>query len=123
MTITLRILLFIGAAGTMFYFIRQIGKNRMQIDYAIFWSLFSGMLVLMSIFPGVITAISKLLGVESPSNLVYLVIIFVLIIKQFTNTIKVSKLNQQLSELTQHIALEEYCRNGGIANQKDKTLF
>lgn len=37
----LLILLFSGAVITMVYFIYKIRKNRLQIGYTIFWSLFS----------------------------------------------------------------------------------
>lgn len=107
MSAEVRIALFIGATLTLLYFVHNIRKNRMQIDYAIFWSLFSGGLVVLSIFPQIAMAASDLLRVQSPANLVYLVIFFALIVKLFTTTIKISKLNEQVTELTQYIALQE----------------
>lgn len=103
----LRILLFLGAVFTMLYFIHYIRKNRMQIDYAIYWVMFSAALVFFSIFPGVAIWFSGLLEVLSPVNLVFLVILFALILKLFTMTLKISKLNQQVAELTQYIALRD----------------
>lgn len=48
-----------------------------------------------------------LIGIQSPANLLYLGIIFILILKQFTTTIKLSKMNRQITELAQHMALNE----------------
>ena len=79
----------------------------LQIDYAIYWILFSAALVVLGVFPGIATWAADLLEFQSPANLVYLVILFALILKLFTNTLKISKLNQQMSELAQHIALAE----------------
>lgn len=107
MEIELRLILLVGAVFTMAFFIRQIQKNRMQIDYAIYWALFSGALVVLAAFPGIATVGARLLHIQSPANLIYLCLIFALIIKLFTTTVKVSKLNQQVTELAQHIALYE----------------
>ena len=107
MELELRLILLFGAVLTMAYFIRQIQKKRMQIDYAIYWALFSGALVVLAAFPGIATFGARLLHIQSPANLIYLCLIFALIIKLFTTTVKVSKLNQQVTDLTQHIALYE----------------
>ena len=103
----LRVLLFSGAVMTLIYFVCKIRKNRLQIDYTIFWSLFSFLLVVLGAFPEIVGWAARLLGVKSPANLLYLGIIFVLIIKLFTTTIKLSKMNRQITELAQHIALKE----------------
>ena len=107
MSIEIRILLLVGAVLTLLYFVHYIRKGRMQIDYAIYWILFSAALVVLGVFPGIATWAADLLEFQSPATVVYLVILFALILKLFTNTLKISKLNQQMSELAQHIALAE----------------
>jgi len=107
MPIELRILLIVGATVTLLYFFFQIRNSRMQIDYAVFWSLFCILLFLMSIFPNVMVVISGILRFQSPSNMVYLIIIFVLLFKQFTITIKMSQMDEKLTSLIQHIAIYE----------------
>lgn len=123
MSAEVRFCLFFGAVFTLVYFIHNIRKNRMQIDYAIFWALFSAALVLLSIFPGAATIAAGLFRIASPANLVFLVIVFALILKLFTTTLKISKLNQQMTELTQYIALKEAAmheasQNGETDKQK-----
>lgn len=107
MPLELRLTLFFGAAGTLIYFLKQIKKARLQIDYTISWSLLCGTLVLLSLFPSIVISLCGIFKISSPANLVYLLIIFVLLLKQFTLTIKVSKMNHQILELAQHIALKE----------------
>ena len=107
----LRCLLFAGALGTLWYILKKIRKNRVEIDYSIFWILFSGVLVLISIFPGVITWTSEQLGFMSPANMVFLLVIFLLVLKLFSMTIKQSALENKIRVLTQHIALEDERRN------------
>ena len=76
MELELRLILLFGAVLTMAYFIRQIQKKRMQIDYAIYWALFSGALVALAAFPGIATFGARLLHIQSPANLIYLCLIF-----------------------------------------------
>lgn len=107
MGIELRLALVIGSLFCLVYFMLKIRKNHLQIDYAIFWSLFSSLLLLIAIFPQIINWLSSLLGIISPANLVFLLIIFLLIIRLFSITVKLSKLENQIASLTQHIAIAE----------------
>lgn len=110
MSLELRALLFIGAITTMVYFFWQIRKNRLQIGYAVSWSALSITLVVLAIFPGIVTWAAELIGVISPTNLLYLVVLFAVIVKLFSVTIKLSKLDSQIAELTQKLALDETCK-------------
>ena len=103
----MRCLLFAGALGTLWYILKKIRKNRVEIDYSIFWILFSGVLVLTSIFPGVITWAAEVLGFMSPANMVFLLVIFLLVLKLFSMTLKLSALENKIKVLTHHIALAE----------------
>lgn len=105
MPLELRILLVIGAVGTQVFFLRGIRRSRMQIGYAISWTLFSALLVVMSVFPSVFTGFAEYLGFESPANMVYLVIIFALLLKQFSMTVRLSKMDEKLSGVAQTVAL------------------
>lgn len=111
MSILLRLLLLMGAICTLVYFLKKIRKNNVEIDYSLFWIIFSGVLVLVAIFPGVITWAANLLGFISPANMVFLVIIFLLIIKLFSITLKLSRLEQKLKTLSQNIAIKETDKN------------
>lgn len=101
----LRILLITGALLTAIYFVVLIRKKRLQIDHAVFWMLFSMLLLLIAIFPQIITWLAVTLGFVSPANLVFLMIIFLLILRLFSITLKISKLDQQVSSLTQELAI------------------
>lgn len=103
----MRCLLLAGALGTLGYIMKKIRKNSLEIDYSIFWILFSGVLVLVSIFPGIITWAADVLGFISPANMVFLVVIFLLVLKLFSVTIKLSLLENKIKTLVQHIALME----------------
>lgn len=108
MTGVLRVIMLVGALGTLLYMLRQISRSRMEIEYSIFWALFSGMLVLLGLFPQIAIRAAKIAEIESPINAIFLIIIFVLIIKLFGTTMRVSRMQQKLTRMAQHIALHEY---------------
>lgn len=65
------------------------------------------MLIFMSLFPSVVSFFTRLAGIQSPVNLVFLAIIFILIIKLFSMTVKISELENKTKELTQKIAIDK----------------
>ena len=79
----------------------------MQIEDTIFWLGFSALLLLLSLFPQAAFWLSRALGFQSPINLVYLLIIFVLLVKQFFMTIRISQMDSKLRSLAQKVALNE----------------
>lgn len=118
MPIQLRIALIVGAMGTMMYFIWRIRKNQIQIRHALFWTVASVILVIMSLLPTGAYDVIKYIGMQSPTNFVFLVLIFALILKQFSDTVKISILETKLATLTQRIALMKL-EEESKAKQKD----
>lgn len=107
MTPTLRVVLIIGAFLTTYYVARKVRKGQIQIDHSLFWVLFSLFLLITSIFPEYLEHLTKFIGVYSLSNMVFLVIIFVLLFKLFLNSIILSKLETKIESIVQEIALKE----------------
>ncbi|MGI6070734.1 MAG: DUF2304 domain-containing protein [Blautia sp.] len=106
MTLVLRILLIAFSILTLVHMVRKIRQSKLQIEYSIFWIGFAMVLLLMSLFPGVVSFFTGLAGIQSPVNLVFLAIIFILIIKMFTMTVKISELENKTKELAQKIAVD-----------------
>lgn len=107
MPISQRIFLIIGSVATLLYFISKIRKSKIKISHSIFWVVFGMVLLVLALVPDGVFWISSLLGFQSPSNLIYLVVIFLLVVKQFTTTMRLSKLNEQVAALTQALALHQ----------------
>lgn len=107
MTIIVRSLLIAFSILTCISVIRRIRKSRMQIDDAVFWVIFSGMLIMLAIFPQIMYILSHITGIQSPANLIFLMIIFVLILKSFSMSVKISILESKIIKLVQEMALKE----------------
>ena len=91
----------------LLYILRKIRYSKLQIEYAVFWIFCSIMLVIISIFPGLVYKFCELLGMMSPAHAVYLVFIAILLLKVFMMTIELSQLENKVKELVQKIALDE----------------
>lgn len=102
----LRILMILGAVFLMVFMIKKIRQAKVKIEYTVFWIIFSGILVLMGIFPQLFYWVSELLGFQAPINMIYLVIIFVLIVKLFLISVQISRLENKVDSLTQQVAID-----------------
>lgn len=107
MSISLRIILALVSVATCWFVLRKIRKTQMQIEDALYWIIVSVGLVLLSIFPQIAIFFSNLIGVESASNFVFLVMIFVVLIKLFFLSLNLSQLKHKLKMLIQEVALKE----------------
>ena len=107
MTFTLRALLIIFAALVFFFVIRQLKRSQMQVLDSMFWILFSLSFVLLGLFPGIALIISSELGFVSASNFVFLYVIAVLVVRDFSNSLRLSKQEERINGLAQSIALSD----------------
>ena len=102
MSIMLRTALIVISLLTLWYTARKIRKAQLQIEDSIFWMAFPAALVILSAFPGIATWAAKMLGVQSPVN-----VIFILIVKIFSLSLRISQLDAKIRTLTQEIAIRE----------------
>lgn len=107
MNIMLRTLLISVSVLTMIAMMHKIRQSKVQIEDALFWVVFSAMLTLFSIFPQLVYRISDMAGTMAPSNFIFLFIIFLILVRLFKQTIRISQLESKLNELIQKQALDE----------------
>ena len=108
MSIALRVLLIIVSVMNTLNILRRIRKSKLQIDYSIFWLVFSMILIVIAVFPQIVIKLAQIIGFQSPANIVFLLVIFALMFKSFQSTLEISQLQYKIEELTQKIALEEH---------------
>ena len=107
MTPVFRIILIVVSLLTTFYILKKIRQSKLQIEYAIFWILFACVLIVFSLFPWLVTMLTRLIGMQLPVNFIFLFFIFVLLVKMFLMTIELSALENKVKDLTQELALAE----------------
>ena len=102
----IRVCLILGSLFTAFFVLRRVRQAKVQIEDTIFWLGFSAALLILAIFPGIAYWAANLLGFMSPINFVYIVIIFLLLVKQFFMSIRLSQLDSKVRMLTEQVALD-----------------
>ena len=120
MTPVFRIILIVVSILSTWYILKKIRQSKLQIEYAIFWIIFSGVLVIISLFPWLVSLFTRLLGMQLPVNFVFMVFIFILLVKLFMMTIELSTQENKVKDLTQELALAEKERRDELLIQKEK---
>lgn len=119
MSTVFRITLIVASLLTSAYVFRKIRKSQMRIDDAIFWIFFCLGVLILSIFPQIASGMCDILGMEAPVNFVFLAFIFILIIKNFSMSVKISQLEEKLGNLAQRHELDNYKIQEMLENKED----
>lgn len=106
MSMKLRLVLIIVSLLSVTFVLNKIKRAVVKSSEAIYWFLFSGLIILLSLFPKIAIYFSGVLHIESTVNFVFLIFIFLLIIKNFLLSIKCSQLETKLTMLIQYVVLE-----------------
>ena len=107
MTFLFRIILIIVSAAITILVLRRVARSRAKIEDSIFWLGLCLLFIILSVFPNISLFFADLIGVQSPVNFIFLFFIFVLTMKLFSSSIRISKLEMQVQELSQAIAINE----------------
>ena len=119
----LRILLFLGSVVVFTIISLCIRNRRIQLKDGIFWVAFGFLLILVSVFPMLAVWASSILGIQSPSNCVFLILIFLLGCHQFFLTIRISRLEIKNNQLVQNIAIYRKLEDEEKHHEKENMLL
>ena len=120
MSYTLRALLFIGGIVTAAWILLRIRRSKVKVEDAVFWFCLAVLLLVLGTFTDISFWLSEMLGIQSPANCVFLLIIALLIEKIFTLSIKLSQLEDKMEVLTAEVALRTKDLSAKIARVDDK---
>ena len=107
MSTTLRIVLIAASVILILYTLFKIRKAQLEIDDTAFWLILPVLLLVLSIFPEIAFFFSEKLGFISPSNFIFLVVVFLLLFKLFLLTMELSMQKRRLNRLVQTHAITE----------------
>ncbi len=105
MNTLLRVVLMISSVLVALFILLRIRKKHLNIDDAMYWLFFSLLILVLGIFPDIAEWAAALVGVDAASNFVFLVMIFLILIKLFYVCIDLSIQKQRLTRLIQRLAL------------------
>ena len=121
MTLALRIILIVVSLLTLVFITRSVRNSKVKLEDAVLWFCFAGLLLVVSVFPGVFYWFASVTGVQTTSNFVFLFFIFILLVLCFRSSMRISQADTKIKELTQQLAIEKferYCNDK--ENKKEK---
>lgn len=121
MSITLQASMLLAVGLYFFLLLRLLKKKSLNLKYTLLW-IFSGILMLvLALFPGLLSVVAKLIGVYAPTNALFALILFCVIMILMSLTAIVSKLNERVKRVSQAYALlEKRVREQKENNVKEK---
>ena len=118
MTIKLRILVLIAMALFILYIFRSVRKKKINYRFGILWLVIAVAVGAMAALPDFLTWVSQLLGIAAPVNMLFFLgfVLVVGIILELSAT--VSRLNDEVRDLTQRLAMYEHDSVDGQSEEK-----
>lgn len=107
MAVALRLLLGLVSCAFAFSVCFQVVKGRLLLRYSLVWLFLSAVVLLCAVFPNGVAFLSKIVGVEAPSNFVFLIAVFIALAINLSLTMTVSKQQETIKNLVQEHSLLE----------------
>ena len=89
---------------TTLYFIRKKG---LDLYRSLLWLFMAVLFLVLSLFPGIVTFFSRLMGIATASNAIFLIIIFFLLVVSLSMSATLSRHHTRIKRLVQSVALLE----------------
>lgn len=105
MATSLRIVLVASALIVLLFMMGKIRKSQMKAMDASFWLLFSLSFVVLAAFPQIAAHLAALLGFQAASNFIFVYVIAVLVVRDFSSSVKYSRLRDRFDNLVEEFAL------------------
>ena len=108
MSYVLRVFLLVSALLVAVWILRKLYKCKVKLGDAIFWVCLSILLAVLGIVPQIAYFCADLIGIQAPSNFIFLAILALSLYKLFTLSIKVSQLEDKVTVLSAEVALRSH---------------
>lgn len=108
MSTRLQICLLMFLIIIMLILISELRKKSIDIRYSLSWLLLDVVLIIFVIFPNSLAYISQLIGIATPVNMLFVLGFILAMVVIYTLTVAVSKLSDNVRQLSQHIALNNH---------------
>ncbi len=120
MTLLLRIELIILAVAAIVFVVHTVNKRILLLKYSLIWLLISLVLIIAACFPKIAFSVTALVGIETPSNLIFFLAILSLLGICFSLSVIVSKQTEKMKRLVQTLSLDHYEWKGLDEDDKEE---
>ena len=100
--------------------LRKTGGESDRGFYIAGWGVIAAALLAVAFFPGIVVWLCGITGIETPSNLIYLFGILILLLISFYQTALLSKQADRITRLTQVLSIEKFYREQKEAGRTDE---
>ncbi|MDX9871105.1 MAG: DUF2304 domain-containing protein [Clostridia bacterium] len=116
MSIRLRILILFICIAILVYFVDIIRKDKITLKYSLPWLAALTGVMLTAVFPGFINWVAQLLGIATPVNAIFFIVIMMMLMFIFLTSVISSRNAQRVTRLVQEVALLKKA----LADQEEK---
>lgn len=95
----------VAALGVSLFVIEMLRRGFLRVKFAVLWLLVSAGLVVIAVFPGVLRWAANLVGVQVPSNLLFMMSALLLLVVSVQLSNEVSRVEARTRRLAEEIAL------------------
>lgn len=104
----------------VYIIVHNVNRKKLRIQYSFVWLLIALSMLGAALFPGAVSWLCGVLGLETPSNLIYLVAILVLMLISFFQTMLLSRQADQIERLIQIVSIEKFIAEGEGAGHEEE---
>ncbi len=103
----LQIILIIFSVLFLLFILSVTRQNKLSYKYTLLWLLFSISTILFAIFPQIVVSFSEILHIKEPTNALFLIYIFLLLIIVFYISVAFTKIFIKVTVLVPENAMLE----------------
>ena len=95
------------AVGLLVFIIETVRRRKLREEYAWLWMLVGLIVLLLSLWEGLLSTLTRWMGIQIPANTVFFFGLMFMVFINLHFSVKISQLTDQVKRLTQEIALEK----------------
>lgn len=95
----------IGSFGTLIFLFEMLRRRHLREKYAVLWGTVALVSLVVTIFPGILSWLAGLVGVEVPANLLFFLASLLLLLTSIQHSVELGRLEERTRTLAEEVAL------------------
>lgn len=95
----------IGSLVTLVFVFELMRRRHLREKHAVLWVTVALVSLVLTFFPGLLTGLSRAVGVEVPSNLLFFLALLLLLLTNIQHSFEVGRLEEKTRTLAEEVAL------------------
>lgn len=109
----------IGAVGSLVVIFEMLRRRKLREKYAVFWVILAALIVIIAIFPGVLSWAADITGVQVPANLLFFIGSLVLLAVNVQLSSEVGRLEDKVRTLAEELGLQRLLMERAMRPEDD----